>query len=377
MKTALPLDRYRLIVCLGPGGVGKTTLSAALGLRAALDGQSVGLMTVDPAPRLLDALGLDSTAATAQPVDLRGLGARRGARLSAMRLDPRLVFDGLVERYAPSPAARHAILSDRIYRSLSGALAGVADYMAMEQLLELARGGAGGSKPSDRIVIDTPPAHQALDFLDAPRRMLELLGSRAVTLLAPRGAASGKLRAPFSMIDLAARMVLSTFDRVTGLHLLADVQSFVRNFSGMYAGFAERAAAVQALIREDNSAIVLVTVAERERVSQTREFIDALISLDLKPAAVVVNRVMAALPDNAVIEKADLPPALMRKLKRNLADFAALKGRETAALEALHTGLPNDMPLLFAADLGYEPRSLADLAAIARNLHTRPLDGIR
>jgi anion-transporting ArsA/GET3 family ATPase len=367
MKPALALDRYRLLLCLGPGGVGKTTISAALGLRAALSGRATALMTVDPAPRLLDALGLDSASPSIQSVDLHGLGARRGARLQAMRLDPRYVFDRLVERYAPTPAARAAILTDRIYRSLSGALSGVADYMAMEQLLELTRDPA----PSAVVVIDTPPALQAMDFLDAPRRMLELLGSRAVSLLAPRQSRSTKeqFRAAFSVIDLAARMVLGAFDRITGLNLLTDVQSFVRNFDGMYAGFAERAAEAQALIRDETSAIILVTVAEPERIAQTREFIDSLATLELRPAAVVVNRIMAPLPPESGLEGAGLSPGLMRKLKRNLADFAALKRRETAALDTLRANLPEPTPILFAPDLGFEPRTLADLATIARYLH--------
>ena len=295
-----------------------------------------------------------------------------------MRLDPRRVFDTLVEHYAPSPAARHAILSDRIYRNLSGALSGVTDYMAMEQLLELARGGADPSQPSG-LVVDTPPAIQALDFLDAPRRMLELLGSRAVTLLAPGAGRSAKdhSRRAFSMVDLAARIVLGAFDRITGLHLLTDVQSFVRNFDGMYAGFAERAAEVQALIRDDTSAIVLVTVAEQERVAQARELAESLAALDLRLAAMVVNRVTADLPHEAVIEAAGLPSALARKLKRNLAEFATLKRREAIALDALRASLPDGMPLLLAPDLGYEPRTLADLATIARNIRERPVGEVR
>lgn len=375
MKPAFALDHHRLLLCLGPGGVGKTTISAALGLRAALDGHATSLMTVDPAPRLLDALGLDTASPSLQSVDLHGLGARRGGRLRAMRVDPRQVFDRLIERYAPSPAARSAILTDRIYRSLAGALSGVADYMAMEQLLELTRDPADTSQPSSRVVvIDTPPALQALDFLDAPRRMLELLGSRAVTLLRPRGRAHSSdserspFRTAFSVLDLAARMVLGAFDRITGLNLLTDVQSFVRNFDGMYAGFAERAAAAQALIRAETSAIVVVTVAEPERVAHTQEFIASLTALDLHPAAIVVNRITTALPHESDLDGADLPPPLLRKLRRNLADFAALKRREATALDNLRMSLAKHSPILFAPDLGFEPRTLADLATIARHL---------
>ncbi|HEX4210163.1 MAG TPA: hypothetical protein VHY56_07220, partial [Candidatus Binataceae bacterium] len=227
------------------------------------------------------------------------------------------------------------------------------------------------------VVIDTPPALQALDFLDAPRRMLELLGSRAVSLLAPRRRSSAspdssksQSRVTFSVIDLAARMILGAFDRISGLNLLTDVQTFVRNFEGMYAGFAERAAAAQALIRADSSAIILVTVAEPEPIAHTGEFIASLAALKLHPAAVVVNRITAPLPHESGLDSAGLPPPLLRKLKRNLADFAALKRRETAALDTLRASLPETMPILFAPDLGYEPRTLGDLATIARHLHS-------
>jgi len=359
---ALELGGRRLLICLGPGGVGKTTLSAALALNAALGGRAVDVMTVDPAPRLLDALGLSAGDATMQAVPLAGLGAHRGARLRALKLDPKRTFDSLIERHAPSAAARDAILSGRIYRNLSTALAGVADYMAMEQLLRLHLDSTTGL-----IVLDTPPAREALDFLDAPRRMLELLGSRAAALL---GAGRSILRGPFSMLDIAARAVLSAFDRLTGLHLLGDVQAFVRSFDGMYAGFADRAAQAQALIRDEKTFIVLVTTAETERIEQAREFIGALGRLGLKPGAVAVNRVMPPTPGESALAGARLSAALKRKLKRNLDDFAALKRRETAALERLRESVPAGTRLIAAPDLGREPRTLADLAEIARNLRT-------
>ncbi len=359
-KAPLSLDGRRLLVCLGPGGVGKTTISAALALNAAIGGRAVDVMTVDPAPRLLDALGLSAADAALQPVALGALGARRGGRLRALKLDPKRVFDRLIERHAPSAAARDAILADRIYGNLSNALAGVADYMAMEQLLELYQ-----APDADLIVLDTPPAAEALDFLDAPRRMLELLGSRAVALL---GAAGGAMRGTFSMLDLAARAVLGAFDRITGLRLLGDVQNFVRNFSGMYAGFAARAAAAERLLRDPGTLIVIVTTAERERVAQAREFLAALDAMGLRAGAIAVNRMRPPIPDAAALERAQIAPALRGKLKGNLADYAALKRREQAALAELAAALPADLPVLLAADLGHEPRALADLAAIARSL---------
>ena len=355
-----------LVICLGPGGVGKTTISAALAVRAAVIGCAVDVMTVDPAPRLLDALGLGADSSEPVEVQLEGIvHARRGggsgrARLRALRLDPKRTFDSIVARYALSDAARDTILENRIYRNLSGALAGVADYMAMEKLLELA-----ANPLTDLLVLDTPPAAEALDFLDAPRRLLELLNSRAVSLL---GAPAGLFRSQLRMVDIAARAVLAAFDRVTGLNLLSDVQSFVRSFDGMYEGFSARAARAQDKLRAPDTAIVIVTTAESSRIAQAREFIGALERAGLRVAAMVVNRVIAELPDAAELSSARIAPSLRRKLKRNLADYAALKTREEVSLSALRNSLPGGAVLMVAPDLGREPRTIADLAEIGRSL---------
>lgn len=370
----------RLLVCLGPGGVGKTTVSAALALGAAMGGRRVDVMTVDPAPRLLDALGLDAVdAAEPHEVALDGLhdvrddvrndvpdapGARarrrpalRAGRLRAMRLDPRRTFDAIVARHAPSPAAADAIMQNRIYRNLSQALAGVGDYMAMERLLELSEEPA-----TDLVVLDTPPAREALDFLDAPRRLLDLLNSRAVSLL------GGGMRRGFSVVDLAARAVLSAFDRLTGLHLLGDVQAFVRSFDGMYAGFAERAARAQQLLAARDTAVVVVTTAEPERIAQAHEFLGALRTAGIEPRAVIVNRTLPAIASAAGIARAPLEPALRRKLVRAAGEFAALHRREAAAIASLRAGGLAGLRLLAMPDLGREPADLADLARLGRSL---------
>jgi anion-transporting ArsA/GET3 family ATPase len=361
MSAAFDLAARRLVICLGPGGVGKTTIGAALALEAALGGRAVDVMTIDPAPRLLDTLGLQNRPATPRDVPLAALRPRGRGRLRALRLDPKQMFDRLVERYAPSAAARDAILGDRIYRGLTAALAGVADYMAAEQLLDLQQEGV-----SDLIVLDTPPAHEAIDFLDAPRRVLELLSSRALALL---GASREMARGPLGIFDFAARAVLTAFDRLTGLHLLSDVQAFVRSLDGMYAGFAERAAQVQALIREPSTTLVLIATAETQRVEQIREFVTSLNRLGLRPGAVIVNRVMPPLPGVVEVLRAKLPAALKRKLRRNLADFSAIKVREAAWLERLREVAPENAPMLVAQDLGREPDTLHDLVRIARSLH--------
>ena len=365
-REPLDLPAQSLVICLGPGGVGKTTISAALAVRAAILGCAVDVMTVDPAPRLLDALGLaaDSSEPVEAPLDgirrSRRGGASNRARLRALRLDPKRTFDSIIARYAMSDTARDAILENRIYRNLSGALAGVADYMAMEKLLELAANPA-----TDLLVLDTPPATEAIDFLDAPRRLLELLNSRAISLL---GAPAGLFKSQLRVMDIAARAVLAAFDRVTGLNLLSDVQSFVRSFDGMYEGFSARAARAQDKLRAADTAIVIVTTAESSRIVQAREFIGALADAGLRVSAMVVNRVLADLPDASELASARIAPSLKKKLKRNLADYAALKTREEVSLSALRDSLPAGAVLMVAPDLGREPRTIADLAEIGRSI---------
>jgi anion-transporting ArsA/GET3 family ATPase len=279
--------------------------------------------------------------------------------LPPLRLDPKRTFDALVARHAPSPAAADAIMQNRIYRNLSQALAGVGDYMAMERLLELSE------EPSTSLVVlDTPPAREALDFLDAPRRLLDLLNSRAVTLL------GGGMRRGFSVVDLAARAVLSAFDRLTGLHLLGDVHAFVRSFDGMYAGFAERAARVQQLLVADDTAVVVVTTAEPERIAQAHEFLAALRTAGIEPRAVIVNRTLPAIAPAGQIARAPLSPTLRRKLARAAEEFAALHQREAAAIASLRAGGPPGLKLFAMPDLGREPAELSDLARLGRSLAT-------
>ena len=172
------------------------------------------------------------------------------------------------------------------------------------------------------------------------------------------------------MVDVAARAVLTAFDRVTGLKLLSDIQSFVRSFEGMYEGFSARAARAQEKLRADDTAIVIVTTAESSRIAQAREFVGALENAGLRVSAMVVNRVLTELPDAAELASAKIAPSLKKKLKRNLADYSALKTREEASLGALRDSLPQGAMLMVAPDLGREPRTIADLAEIGRRLRS-------
>jgi anion-transporting ArsA/GET3 family ATPase len=314
-----------------------------------MEGRAVDVMTIDPAPRLLDALNLDAAVAEPQEVALDALAVNGAGRLRALKLDSKRTFDAVVNRYALSRAMADAILDNRIYRSLSGALAGVGDYMAMEKLLELYDNPETGL-----IVLDTPPAREALDFLGAPERLLDLLNSRATTLL------GGGLK----WSDMAARAVLSAFDRVTGLHLLSDVHAFVRSFEGMYQGFAQRAARARSILAGPECLVLVITTPEALRVEETADFIRSLDSAGVAIDGLVVNRVAPPLPKKSGLAKVK-PAALQKKLLRNWRDFAALKEREIAALRVLKDMLPENAMMWVAPDLAREPRSLQDLAEIA------------
>jgi len=346
----------RLVICLGPGGVGKTTVSAALGVAAARNGRAVDVMTIDPAPRLLDALGLDAN--RADPQDVQIAGAPRGARLRALRLDPKHTFDRLVERHAPNAATRDSILNNRIYRNLSTALAGIADYMAIERLLELYDDAS-----NDLVVLDTPPASEAIDFLDAPTRLLDLLNSRALNLLGPSG---GFL----SMADAATRAILAAFDRITGLRILGDLRGLLVSFESMYQGFAERAGRARSLMQAETTHAVVITTAEPERILQIEPFIASLAASGIAVGAVVVNRVGFDLPDRSALTNG-IASAIRRKLARNLRDFRALQRREDAALLELRKVVGPGTAIIAAPDLGAEPRSLKDLSEFAARLTER------
>jgi anion-transporting ArsA/GET3 family ATPase len=360
MTARFELINKRLLICLGTGGVGKTTIGAALALDAALAGRAVEVMTIDPAPRLLDAFGLQNRPTEPQDISLEGLVPQPAGRLRAFRLDPKRTFDRLIQHYAPSLAACQAILSNRIYQGVSAALPGVADYMAAEQLLDL-----WDERGSDLIVVDTPPAHEALNFLDAPRRMQELLSSRALALLG----ASKDIRRRLAFLDVVARAVLRAFDQITGLHLLNDVESFVRSFDGMYEGFAERAARFATVVHDPASALLLISSAEPHRLEQTRQFASSLNRLGLRPDALVINRLTDPLPDIDQLRRARLPASLKRKLERNFRDYSALHAREAASVKNLRE-LAADIPVLLAKDLDREPGSLKDLVCIARSMRT-------
>ncbi|HET6921522.1 MAG TPA: ArsA family ATPase, partial [Anaeromyxobacteraceae bacterium] len=251
------LRHKRIAVCVGSGGVGKTTVAAALGLQRALDGGRALVCTIDPARRLASALGLDSLGNVESRVPdhkLAAAGLAPRGQLHAMMLDVKRTWDDLVARHAPDRQRQDRIFRNRIYQQLSSALAGSQEYMAMEKLYELST-----ERDYDLVVLDTPPTAHALDFLEAPDRILDFLGSETARFLLAPALGAGKVG--LRLFQLGSSYIARTLSRFTGSDVLREVAEFMAGFQGMYEGFKTRAAAVRALLAEPQVGFVIVSSA--------------------------------------------------------------------------------------------------------------------
>ena len=277
----------RILVTVGTGGVGKTTVAAALGLAAARAGKSVLVMTIDPARRLADALGTGPLGHEPRAVPaslLRAAGVTGGGALSALMLDTKRTFDELVLRFAPDPVARERIFGNPIYRNLTDALGGSREYSAMEKLRQMHVEGR-----YDLIVLDTPPASHALDFLDAPRRLAGFLESQFLTVLLHPAAVVG--RASLRLFRSGSELVLKGLERVTGLEFLTSISEFLLAFEEMLGGFSERAREVSLLLRDPLCGFVLVAGPDLQQARSAESFWQRLQQEGIQLAGLVLNRV--------------------------------------------------------------------------------------
>jgi len=272
--------RTRIIVCCGSGGVGKTTIAAAIGLRAAERGRHVVVLTVDPARRLAQSMGLTTLDNTPRPV----AGATgNGGSLHAMMLDMKRTFDEIVESHAdPDRAAQ--ILANPFYQSLSSSFAGTQEYMAMEKLGQLRR-----ADEWDLIVVDTPPSRSALDFLDAPQRLGRFLDGRLLRLLVAPARLGG--RTGFKMINAGFGMVTGVITKIIGSQLLRDVQTFVSAMDTMFGGFRERAEYTYRLLRAPGTSFVVVAGPEQDALREASYFVERLERDGMPLAGLILNRV--------------------------------------------------------------------------------------
>lgn len=344
------LDRASVLVCAGPGGVGKTTTSAAIGLAAAQRGRRVVVVTIDPAKRLADAIGVTISH---EPSRVPGI---TGGEFWAVMLDTEATFDDLVRQHSATPEQAGLILGNRFYRNLSGALSGTQEYMAAEKLYELHR-----DNRFDLVVVDTPPTRNALDFLDAPKRLVHFLDHRLYrVLIAPT-------RIGMRVASAAAQPFLKSLSRVVGGDAIAEAVSFFQAFDGMEAGFRSRADSVMSLLRSNDTGYVLITSPRREAVEEARYFAGRLADQQLGVSAVVANRVHPHFTDGLdTAAIADLAASHgtgpLRSLWENLALLEAAARSERKALE----------PLL--ALLEGQPASRATVPLLEADVHD--LDGL-
>ena len=351
------LDR-RVLVTVGTGGVGKTTVAAALGLEAARAGKRALVLTIDPAKRLADALGLAELDHEPREVPsglINPSGAAGTGSLFAMMLDTKRTFDELVTRFAPDAEARERIYANPIYRNLTDALSGSREYSAMEKLHQLA-----GDESYDLIVLDTPPATHALDFLDAPRRLTGFLDGQFLKLLIHPAAVMG--RAGFRIFRAGSELAMKALERLTGLEFLTTVSEFLLAFEAMLSGFMDRAHEVEQMLRDPSCGFVLVAGPDSEQVRRARSFWTRLEAERIHLAGLIVNRVRVwpggeAPPVDADSRKAArswLSSALERQkpgfdpdktaevLVRTSSRLASLAARDARNLAQLRQALPLD-----------------------------------
>jgi anion-transporting ArsA/GET3 family ATPase len=356
----MKLDGKRIVVVCGSGGVGKTTVSAALALRLASERQRVTILAVDPAKRLATALGLPRAPGGRTTVHHEGLA------LEAQLLDTKRTFDELVEQHAGSRERAQRIFDNRFYQRIADTLSGTHEYMAMERLYELAT-----TEEWDGIVIDTPPTRSALSFLDAPKHMTDFLGGQMLKwLLWPyrRGGRVG-LRG----MSIGAQAFAKTLGRIAGNELLQDLGQFLAAFEGMYDGFKQRAQAVLELLRENQTGFVVVTAPEARSLEEAGHFVERLKPAGMHLSGVVVNRRRTAPVLRAPADVRERLAAGGAKERAAAAclevgeRLAAVEEREQTATDPFTRRHP-DVPLAFVPQLPLDVHDLAGLEHVAAYL---------
>jgi len=382
-RLAERLDGADVCVCVGPGGVGKTTVSAAIGLGLAARGKKVVVVSIDPAKRLASALGLDELPGEPHRIDPEAAAdgaagadsgltggekseanrqVQPGGELWAMVLDSKRTFDGLIDKLAPDESTRQEVLSNRIYRELSSAVAGSQEFTAMAKLYELHREGGW-----DAIVLDTPPSRNALDFLDAPDRLTRFLDGRALKLLsAPGGLARG-------VLGRGATVVFALLSRLTGVDVVGELSGFFRSLSTLTDGFRDRARGVQRLLRDERTRFLIVTSPEQEPAREAVFLSKQLQHEGMHVGGLIVNLVHDiglnghSVKDVAALLEPELGEALAARVAANLGDFDVLARRDSEGIQTLSRECGETDPLL-VSHLDGDPQDLDGIALVAEQL---------
>ncbi|MCW2832383.1 MAG: arsenite efflux ATP-binding protein ArsA [Nocardioides sp.] len=329
-----------IIVCCGSGGVGKTTTSAALALRAAERGRKVVVLTIDPARRLAQSLGIETLDNTPRPVP--GVGAGAGGTLDAMMLDMKRTFDEVVLSQATEEKAR-AILENPFYIALSSSFSGTQEYMAMEKLGQI-HTEAQRDGTYDLIVVDTPPSRSALDFLDAPERLSSFLDGRFIRLLlAPA-------RGPARLMTAGLGLVTSALTKILGAQVLRDMQTFVAAFDTLFGGFRQRAQKTFSLLQANGTAFVVIAAPEPDALREAAYFVERLTEDEMPLAGLIINRASPGIGADLSAEEAtaaadrlnaNAPDSTTAGLLRLHADRARIVMREKHLRERWATAHPD------------------------------------
>jgi anion-transporting ArsA/GET3 family ATPase len=371
MSVADLLEGKRMCICGGSGGVGKTTTSAAIALGMAARGAKVAVVTIDPARRLANALGLEeleNEPRRVEPERLASAGLEVSGELWAMMLDPKRTFDELIDRIAPDPARAQEIKANRIYRQLSTAVSGSQEFTAIAKLYDLDREG-----DFDLLVLDTPPSRNALDFLEAPGRLTSFLEGRAgKAFIRPTG---------FGMrvLSRGAAPLLAALRRVTGVDLLSDLSGFFGLLGDMTDDFSQRAAQVERMLRASTTAFLLVTSAQSAPIEEAIWFRRTLQDSGLPFAGVVVNRVHHDLLGDSEADDltaallSELPGELAGRVAENFHDYHVLARRDQRNVEHLADEL-GVSPLLLVPHLDHDVHDIEGLLRVHRYLFASPTE---
>jgi anion-transporting ArsA/GET3 family ATPase len=362
MTTASQLlEGRRICICVGAGGVGKTTTAAAIAIGMAARGRKVAVVTIDPARRLANALGLAELDNEPRLVDAACLaGVEIRGELWAMMLDPKRTFDDLIERVAPTPERAEEIKRNEVYRQLSSAVSGSQEFTAIEKLYELAEADY------DLLVLDTPPAHNAAEFLSAPGRLTAFLGGGALqALLRPTGLG-------MRLLGLGAAPVLAALKLVTGVDLVSDLTAFFTLLGGMTEDFNARAARVEELLHAPETAFLLVSSAQDRPIEEAIRFRETLRAAGMPFRGAIVNRVNQPLPGGADAAGVDgseplFPAELASLVAACLADHAVLAERDARNIERLREAFGGE-PILQVPDFTEDIHDVEGLLAIHREL---------
>ncbi|HBX77755.1 MAG TPA: hypothetical protein DEG43_08920 [Acidimicrobiaceae bacterium] len=351
-----------VVVCCGSGGVGKTTTAAAIAIEAAHLGRRAVVVTIDPAKRLADALGIAGLSNT--PTRITGPWS---GELSALMLDTEGTFDALVTTYAGTPEQAEKIMGNRFYRNIAGALSGTQEYMATEKLYELST-----SDEFDLVVVDTPPTRNALDFLEAPGRLARFLDHRLFRVV------TAPTRGIVRAVNFAAQPFLRSVAKVVGGEVIADALGFFAAFDGMEEGFKQRARLVETLLSDDQTSFVLVASPQKETILEAQFFAERLSDYAIEVRAVIVNRVH---PWFELDESADLDVTSPERSGLALVDYVTNLGQLASSAREDRRHLhelreATEAPIVEIPYLPFEIHDLTSLKALGEHLFGKAGDQV-